>query len=69
MIDPPPTQRNAPDRLLTLEEAAAVLRRSHWTLRLDVKAGRVHTVRLGRRILIRESEIHRVLNEGWRTGN
>jgi excisionase family DNA binding protein len=66
MIDLPHDQRRASDRLLKIEEAAAVLRRSHWTLRQDIKAGRIEAFRLGRRILIRQSELDRVVSKGWR---
>jgi hypothetical protein len=50
--------------LLRLEDAADILRRSHWTLRSDIKAGRLACVRLGRRIMIEPSEVRRLIDEG-----
>lgn len=49
------------ERLLNLEEAAVVLRRSHWTLRRDIKAGTVRCLRIGKRVFIQESELQRIL--------
>jgi len=50
--------------LLKLEEASALLRRSHWTLRRDIKAGRLRCVRLGRRLLIERAEVRRLIAAG-----
>lgn len=50
--------------LLTIEDAARILGRTHWTLRHDVKAGRLRCIRIGRRIMIEPSEIRRLIEEG-----
>jgi hypothetical protein len=52
--------------LLKIEDAARILSRTHWTLRQDVKAGRLRCVRIGRRIMIEQSEIRRLIKEGRR---
>ncbi len=51
------------ERLLSIDEAAGVLRRSHWTLRNDIKTGRLRCLRVGRKILIKASELQRILAE------
>lgn len=57
--------RNMPlEPLLKIEEAARLVGRSHWTLRQDVKAGRVKSLRIGRRIMIEPCEIRRLIEEG-----
>jgi hypothetical protein len=53
--------------LLTLEEVARILGRSHWTLRLDHKAGRIKCVRIGRNLMIEPSEVRRIIEEGLQT--
>jgi Helix-turn-helix domain len=50
--------------LLKIEDAARILGRTHWTLRHDVKAGRLKCVRIGQRIMFETSEIRRVIEEG-----
>jgi excisionase family DNA binding protein len=50
--------------LLTFDEAARILRRSHWTLRRDAQAGRIRVVRIGNALKIEQSEIRRIMNEG-----
>ena len=52
--------------LLNIEEAAAMLRRSHWALRRDIKEGRVRCLRMGRRILIEWNECRRLIEEARR---
>jgi hypothetical protein len=52
------------ERLLLLEEASDILRRSRWALRQDIKAGRLRCVRIGRRILIEPRECRRLIEEG-----
>ena len=52
--------------LLKIEDAARLLGRTHWTLRNDLKAGKLRYIRLGRRILIEQSEIRRLIEEGRR---
>jgi hypothetical protein len=55
------------ERLLTLEEVAHILGRSHWTLRLDHKAGRIKCVRIGRNLMVEPSEVRRIIDEGLKT--
>jgi hypothetical protein len=50
--------------LLKIEDAARLVGRTHWTLRQDVKAGKLKCVRIGRRIMIEPSEIRRLIEEG-----
>jgi len=50
--------------LLTLEEVARILGRSHWTLRLDHKAGRIKCVRVGRSLMVTPQEVRRIIAEG-----
>jgi hypothetical protein len=52
--------------LLKIEEAAGIIGRTHWTLRHDIKAGKLRCVRVGRRIMIEPSEIRRLIAEGRR---
>ena len=50
--------------LFKVEEVARILRRSHWALRLDCKAGRIKCVRIGRNLMIEPSEVRRIIQEG-----
>jgi hypothetical protein len=50
--------------LWKIEDAARILGRTHWTLRHDVKAGRMRCVRIGRRIMIEPAEIRRLIEVG-----
>jgi hypothetical protein len=49
--------------LLKIEQVAAQLNRSHWSLREDVAAGRLRCVRIGRRIYFEPAEIQRFIEE------
>jgi hypothetical protein len=53
--------------LLTLDEAARILGRSHWSLRLDHKAGRLKCVRIGRNLMVEPSEVRRIIDKGLKT--
>jgi hypothetical protein len=53
--------------LLTLDEVARILGRSHWTLRLDHKAGRLRCVRIGRSLMVEPNEVRRIIEEGLNT--
>lgn len=50
--------------LLNIDEAARIIGRAHWTLRRDIKSGKITCVRIGRRIMIEKREIRRVIEEG-----
>jgi hypothetical protein len=52
------------ERLLNIDEAARIIGRAHWTLRRDIKVGKLTCVRIGRRIMIEPSEIRRLIEEG-----
>jgi excisionase family DNA binding protein len=55
------TAINGFEPLLTIDEVAAVLRRTHWTLRADLKAGRIRAIRVGKRIVFEPAEVRRIL--------
>jgi len=50
--------------LKSVEEAAELLRISRWTVRSYIKAGKLRPVRLGRRVLLAEDELERLVAEG-----
>jgi hypothetical protein len=50
--------------LLKIEDAARIIGRTHWTLRADVKAGKLRCVRIGRRIMIEPAELRRLIEQG-----
>lgn len=52
------------DRLNGLRDVAQRLGVSEFTVRRRVKEGVIRSVRLGRRLLISESEVERVIREG-----
>jgi hypothetical protein len=47
--------------LLKIEDVARLVGRTHWTLRRDLKEGRLKCVRIGRRIMIEQAEIRRLI--------
>jgi excisionase family DNA binding protein len=49
--------------LKTIPEAAEILRISHWTVRKDIRDGKLIPVRLGRRVLLEEAELERFVAE------
>lgn len=60
----PESSRAALEPLLTLEDVARILGRSHWTLRLDHKAGRLKCVRIGRALMVEPGEVRRIIQQG-----
>lgn len=50
--------------LLTVDEAAAIIRRSHWTMRKYIAEGSIAGVRIGRDLLIEPAELRRFINRG-----
>ena len=48
--------------LYDIEQASTHLHKSHWTIRREIKAGRIRCLRVGRRILIEHSEILRLID-------
>jgi excisionase family DNA binding protein len=51
------------DALLDLKRAAQILGISPWTLRAFVTKGQIVPVRIGRRVLLEQSEIERFIVE------
>ena len=49
--------------LKSINEAAGLLGISPWTVRSWVKAGKLRPVRLGRRVLLSEAELERLIAE------
>jgi excisionase family DNA binding protein len=47
--------------LKSVDEAAALLRISKWTVRAYIRAGKLRVVRLGRRVLLPEEELERLV--------
>jgi excisionase family DNA binding protein len=50
--------------LKSVEEAAGLLGISKWTVRGYVRTGKLKPVRLGRRVLLAEDELERLVAEG-----
>jgi excisionase family DNA binding protein len=48
--------------LYEIEQAGQYLHRSPWTIRRDIREGKIRCLRLGRRILIEHSELVRLLD-------
>ncbi len=51
------------EALLSIDKAAEKLSLSSWTLRLWIRQGKLHPVRLGRRILLEEKELQRFIRD------
>ena len=45
----------AVEALLNIDEGARIIGRAHWTLRRDIKIGKLRCIRIGRRIMIEPS--------------
>ena len=50
--------------LRSVEQAAGLLGISPWTVRSYIKTGKLKPVRLGRRVLLAEDELERLVAEG-----
>jgi excisionase family DNA binding protein len=50
-------------KLLSIEAAAEVLSISKWTVRSYVRTGKLRPVRIGRRVLLAEAELERLIAE------
>jgi excisionase family DNA binding protein len=55
--------------LKNIEQTAELLGISPWTVRSYIKQGKLHPVRIGRRVLIAESEIERFVSENVEVPN
>jgi hypothetical protein len=49
--------------LHSVDQAAGILGRSHWTVRWRIQHGLMHPVRIGRRLFLSSTELLRVLGE------
>lgn len=49
--------------LLSLEEAARIIRRTHWSMRKYIAEGRIRGVRIGRDLLIEPCELRRFIEQ------
>jgi excisionase family DNA binding protein len=49
------------ERLYSVDEAAELVRVSHWTIRTWIRTGKLRGSKFGKRRVIRESELQRVL--------
>jgi excisionase family DNA binding protein len=50
--------------LKSVEEAAGLLGISPWTVRSYIRDGKLKPVRLGRRVLLAEHELERLISQG-----
>ena len=58
------SKEEAMERLLSIQEASESLGLSSWTIRRWIQIKRLVPVRLGSRVLLEESELQRVIQEG-----
>lgn len=49
--------------LIGVHEAADAVGLSHWTIRQYIRDGKVHAVRIGRRVLVEPEELRRLISE------
>ena len=50
-------------KLLSIAAAAELLSISHWKVRKDIRDGKLRPVRIGRRVLLEETELQRFVDE------
>ena len=61
-------RRNSLENLLSVEEAARRLGGiSKWTVHAWLSQGKLHRTKVGRRTMIRESELQRVIRDGGKS--
>ena len=53
-----------PPLAVGINDAAAALNISHWTVRKFIRQGRLTAVRIGRRVLIQPAELERLIKQG-----
>jgi excisionase family DNA binding protein len=51
------------ENVYTLDEAAKASKQSHWTLRAWIREGRLRSAKIGKRRVIRESELAKLVKE------
>jgi excisionase family DNA binding protein len=54
--------------LLTIDQTAEFVGLSAWTVRYWIRAGRLPSVKIGRRVLIERTELNRLVFENRRQG-
>jgi len=59
----PNTKGKNMNALMSIEKAAELLSISKWTVRDYIRSGKLRPVRLGRRVLLSESELERLVTE------
>jgi excisionase family DNA binding protein len=52
------------ERLLDVQAAAELLSVSPWTIRAYIRNGKINAVRIGRRVLLENEELQRLINDG-----
>ena len=52
------------EALVPIDKAAELLGISPWTVRKYIRSKKVETVRIGRRVLIEQAEIRRIVEQG-----
>jgi hypothetical protein len=52
-----------PEMLHSVDEAAGILRRSHWWVRWLIRHGRLRPTRVGRRLFVSSTELLRALGK------
>jgi excisionase family DNA binding protein len=57
------------EALLSIERAAQVLGISPWTVRRYIATQKLRPVRIGRRVLLEQRELQRIVDEGRAGGN
>ena len=58
-----------PTLAVSINDAAAALNISHWSLRKYIRQGQLKCVRIGRRVLIEPAELDRLIEQGRIGGN
>jgi len=57
-----------PNTLHSLDTAAWILKKTHWTLRYHIRRGNLRPVRLGRRLFFTTAELLRMLEKKRKKG-
>jgi excisionase family DNA binding protein len=50
--------------VMSIDESAAALGLSPWTIRKYIAEGKISAVRIGRRVFVEPSELERIVKEG-----
>jgi excisionase family DNA binding protein len=63
LLNTPNMKTQTAQKLLTIQEAADTLSLSVWTLRSWAYAGRISSHKLGKRLMVSQEELNRILAE------